>query len=393
MLSVLLYIKARIFSLFNRQIAVKDLLKSIRFFGKNFLSIHLLKEIKTPEILGHMVSKSNENDERVSVNRSVILAEPILSDGNVLKKGVLLITFTPSFSSFLNHKNFCDLDKLYLFILEPSWTGYADPDILNFCQRATDLIVQATDLDDRALINTLYPYVKTIDIGASNWVDPDKFVPDITITKDIDLLYVANNNPVKRVYRLIEVVSELRDYLPSIKVVIVCANWGGNSKEVSEEIKKLGLTNIIELLDGLPQKELITLYNRSKASVLFSLKEGSNRVLFEGMFCNTPAFCLAENRGVNKSYINESTGTIAYDISCVEALYALISNYKNFTSREWAMKNISPKVSSSRLESMIKNQFGEKVNSEIKIKINDPEVQLLYTKTDKLTSFNSLLKK
>ena len=374
----------------SRRHAVKALLQAIRFNGKNSLAVKKLRECINREILQQLLSTNTNEKEKSAAKRSIVLAEPKIEDGVVLKKGVLLITFTHSFCSFLASEQFESLNKRFLFILEPSWTGYADPDILLFCERAEHLVIQATDIDDRALINSLYPEVKTIDIGASNWVNQEKFVEDKSVQKSIDLLYVANNNPVKRVFRFIEVVREISSRVTNLKVVIICAGWGGSSKEVDNEIKRKKLENIIELKDGLPQDELIRLYQSSKASVLFSLKEGSNRVLFESLSCNTPIFCIAENRGVNKSYVNESTGSLAFDSCCSSSLEQLLKEYKNYSPREWALANISPKRTTDRLSSIIEKNYGELISSNLKVKVNAPEVTLLNKRFEKFGSIEEI---
>ena len=327
----------------DKEAGIKRVLQSIRFYGANTAAIKFLHLNLEKINISNLVSQ--DVDEKVAGRRSIVLSEPIINNGKVTKKGVLLITFTRTFCSVLKSKHFANLNDRYLFVLEPSWTGYADADILAFCSSASDLVIQATDIDDRTLINTLYPDVVTLDTGASNWVQQEFYSENGHVEKDIDILYVANNNPVKRVYRFIDVIHEIhRDY-NDIKVMLICAGWGGSSDGVMAYINKMGLGNCIEISKGVPKDELVKLYNRSKISVLFSLKEGSNRVLFESMACNTPVICLSENRGVNKAYINEQTGLIVPDRLVKAPMLWLLDNYQNFSPRAWALKNISPKKS------------------------------------------------
>ena len=374
----------------NKRKALDLLLKAIRFDGYNGLAVHKLQQVKNEDLLTQLVN--SDSDETTAAGRTIELSKPITNEtGEITKKGVLLITFTHSFSAYLNSKLFEELNKKYLFILEPSWTGYADPDILSFCEKAEDLVIEATALEDRALINTLYPKVSTIDIGASNWVNQEKFTADDQTEKDIDILYVANNNPVKRVFKVIDTIKTMREKGFSGKSIIVCAGWGGSSDEVAQYVEKNNLSSCLEILPGVSQSDLINLYQRSKLSILFSLKEGSNRVLFESMSCNTPVFCIAENKGVNKAYINESTGTLGFDKSCAFSLMEMIKDYKNFDARNWAVKNISPEKSTSRIQFILEKKH-KNINSNILIKVNNPEVEILNEKVDRFSSFEDILK-
>ena len=305
--------------------------------------------------------------------RMLVLAEPKVVDGK-LKKGVLLIKFTTSFSYFLQVDVWNHVNKYFLFVLEPSWAGYADPDILAFLAAADHCIIQATETRDRALINTLFPDIPALDIGSSNWVDTTTFSSGAMAEKLYDVIYVANLNPIKRVYKALDVFSEIAERDSTFKAMLVCAHWGSSDLgEIKTYLVNKDLQNHVVLTGGIKQSELVTILQKSKVSVLFSLKEGSNRSLFESMFADIPVLCLSENVGVNKAYINDRTGILCSDgcvASCLEYMYA---HYDKFDPRAWAMEHISAECSTAKITALIARRYPDIVNTDLQVKVNSPE--------------------
>ncbi len=315
--------------------------------------------------------------EQEAAQRSIILSLPS-REGENLRKGVLLIAFTRTISYYLRNPDVLEkLDRDFVFVLEPSWSGYADPDILLFLLRTTDCFVQSTELTDRILLNCLFPEGKSLSFGASDWVDFNIFKPDAS-EKRYDSVYVANMNYIKRIYRYIDAVKDIVDtHDPAYKGCLVCAGWGGGKNTVSGYIEKLGIANNLEYIPGLPRERLVEKLNQCKVNVLLSLKEGSNRSLYEAMFVDIPVICLGDNIGVNKGYINEHTGTLVADAFFVDALVAMQSGYKHFSPRAWALDNISPRETTRKLARVIGSRLGDKCSLDLYVKVNRPELEYL----------------
>ena len=313
-------------------------------------------------------------NEHEALTRSIVLSYPEMIDGK-LKKGVLLITFTRTISYFLKYPKFQRLNDLFVFVLEPSWAGYADADILAFLYQADHCLVQSTEVNDRAFINSLFPGGYSLTFGASNWVDDRIFIDQEKI-KSIDSIYVANMSPIKRVYRYLEAVKEVVAIKPDFKAKLVCAHWGGGkSEEIDAFVKDNGLQNNVTLSPPLSQKELMDAISESKCSVLASLKEGSSRILFESMFLNVPVICFSENIGVNKEYINEFTGLLINDSMFGAGLLALSKDWRRYAPREWALQHISPLATTQHLSRILQLRFGSIVNDSLFVKVNQPEVR------------------
>lgn len=382
--SLFLYLVSRLAVAFGLpQVAVKALLMSIRYSyfrkSQDFLYAKF-KDFEFSTLLSTPASKADAE------GRAIILSAPLVEDSGHFRKGVILLTFSHTFSYFLKHENWDYLNKNFAFVLEPSWAGYADPDILAFVQQADHCIIQASEIKDRVLMNLMFPLVPCMDTGASNWIDDDFFNDrDFQHEKEFDAIYVANLNPIKRVFRAIDLAHEIVQDNRDFSMAIVCASWGGgNFDELKGYISSKGLEKSLFLFEGVSQDKLIQLVLKSKCSFLLSFKEGSNRVLFESMFLNVPVVCISENVGVNKSYVNCYTGLLVPDKSMAGALNFMSKYHKSFSPRQWALKNISPDVTTKKLSTVIDGFYGDEVNSNLKVKVNSPEVK--YRGSQALTS-------
>lgn len=353
------------------RVGVLMLLKSLRVFPSAF-SIRLFKKYVPLDFSSYL---QKDVPEEEAFHRSIILSLP-RRNGDVIQKGVIIVTFTRTFAYYLNHPQFELFNKYFLFVLEPSWSGYADPEILDFLVRAEHCLVQATEQEDSTLLNAMFPAGVATSFGASDWVNPSKFLPT-KATKKYDSIYVANMNPIKRVFRYIDAVEIISRSFPDYRGCLVCAGWGGGSESIESYIASKNMGDSILYIPGLEQEELIKVINQSKVNILLSLKEGSNRSLFESMFLDVPVICISENIGVNKSYINEFSGLLIADAFLEDALISMRDNWKNYRPRNWALRNISPDVTTAKLATLLELRFGPICNSSLAVKANTPEVSYL----------------
>lgn len=305
--------------------------------------------------------------------RSIIVKWPQY-DNEKIEKGIIIVTFTKTFSFYAKNINLDEFQKHFWLILEPSWSGYADPDIFYFYKKHSGIMVSCSEQEDRILLNCFKETFIPVSFGASDWVDYRKFSP-VNVEKIYDSIYVANTRPIKRVKRYLDAISNIvKRGNSEYKALLVCASWGGGEQLVKELVRCYSLENNIELKFSLGVAELIEYICRSRVNVLLSYKEGSNRSLFESMFCNVPVICISENVGVNKSYINESTGVLIPDLFLEDALLSLKGKSQNYQPRVWAMNNISPEVTTEKmLEGLSFEDIGRERLATL-IKTNNPEV-------------------
>jgi len=325
-----------------------------------------------------------EYSKNVSLRRSIVLKQPIIIENCVIEKGVLLISFTNSFEYFIRHVN---LDKLllhYYVVLEPSWSGYCDLRILYWMKfNRHKILIEATETEDYKFLEMLESNLKPVDFGASDWVDDRMFYPIEETQKKYDIVYVAAFGTYKRHHVLFKAVKELGD--PSLHVALVGISLPSERLEIDVLIEHYGIRDNVKIFQNLKQKKVNEILNASKVNVLLSLREGSNRSIFEGLFAGIPAIVLKENIGVQKKYINEMTGMLIDEKDLVSAIRHFRKNWRDYKPDTWARKNISPSVTTNKLNIKLREiakSRNEQWTKDIVKKVNSPEVEY-YHESDK----------
>lgn len=372
----------------NRKKAFKFCAASLRY-GMSSRALSLLKKV-----LSNYTFSVDEFSSGIGIQeasgRTMVLQWPSIHDG-AITKGVLAIKFTKTFSYYLRNIDIESLEKYFTLVLEPSWSGYADPDILGFIGRSKNIVVQASELEDRVLLNCFPETFVGASFGASDWVDYRLF-DDLKAEKIYDSIYIANTNPIKRVKRYLEAVAKIvKESNEKYVGCLVCASWGGAEALVRELVESYQLNDNLVVRFSMGRAEVVQFINQSKVNVLLSYKEGSNKSLFEAMFCNTPVICLAENIGVNKTYINEYTGLLVPDSLFESSLLWFRANYSRFNPRSWALSNIAPAVTTKKLENIVNGLDASNAPLQLYVKTNNPEYSYFDYPLVKAASFSKRL--
>ncbi|RYY77038.1 MAG: glycosyltransferase family 1 protein [Gammaproteobacteria bacterium] len=366
---------------------------SLRSLRYNFNSVALT-------VVKNALSQDNSLiEEKITSNvqigeasdRTIVLKWPSFN-GSECSKGILLVKFTRTFSYYLKNIDISALTQYFHLVLEPSWSGYADADILGWVGKAGNIVIESSEQQDRILMNCFADTFIPVRFGSGCWVPQGDFKPQ-AVEKEFDSIYIANNNPIKRVYRYITAIKNIVERgAADYKACLVCASWGGDNELVEGLIKKAGIEKNIALKFSLPRNEVATYLNKSKCNILLSYKEGSNRSLFESIFCNIPVICISENIGVDKSCINEFTGLLVPDANLEESLLWVSNNYSKFSPKEWADKNISPMATKANLVDVINQRASESLTYEsVYTKVNAPEACYMDNVNFKFRHFNEEL--
>ena len=326
--------------------------------------------------------RAANSDTKWIRKRSLVLKDPFVDeDGSVKDKGVYLVKFTTTFPDIFYHFDLERLQKYFHVVLEPSWAGYCLPEILSWSSLSEPIVVEASEPDDRVLLESFETNLVPVSFGSSDWVDPKVFRPLEGVIKEYDVIYVANFNSIKRQYVFLKALRNLMRNRIRLRAALVCGKWGECRGEIVDLIEEFGLSERVRLFEDLSQDDLNVLLNKSKVNVLLSLKEGSNRSLFEGFFAGTPGLVLANNVGVNKEYFNSQTGACIYERDLEETLVFFSENWHSFSPREWAIENISPTKTTEKLELIIR-EFDPRfrshgsMNGRISVKVNAPEAEI-----------------
>lgn len=351
--------------------AIKHCARSCRY-AESSSSNRLLKKLFDKTGYSHLKFSSGITLSDAAT-RSIILKWPDIDGDTVKSKGILLITFTKTFSYYLNNTDLNKLHHYFYVVLEPSWSGYADPDILGFFDSGNKVIIQSSEMHDRIFLNHFLDHCIPVSFGASDWVNP--YIFNKTNTEKIyDSVYIANTNPIKRVLRYLEAVKTIvQTQDPDYKACLVCAAWGGAETLLRGLVESFKLEKNLTLLIELKRPQVIEVLNQSKVNILLSLKEGSNRSLFEALFCGVPIILASENIGVNKSYVNENTGLLLDNNAIENGLLWMKDNHHRYDTRTWALANIAPDATTAKLARIINTNFDEEF-TDLLIKTNSPEV-------------------
>jgi glycosyltransferase involved in cell wall biosynthesis len=311
--------------------------------------------------------------------RTIVLKNPDVQKTRI-EKGVLLVTFTETFPFFYNHVNCDELLNYFYVVLEPSWAGYCDPNVLFWARyKPHPVTVQATEIADFRFLQTLKSNLVPVSFGASDWVDFRIFQPLPGMKKEYDAIYVTNYNPIKRHHILFKALKGMRS--PNYKVALVFGRNGDAKSEIEHLIAHYNVSRNVSIYESLSQHQLNEILNMSKVNLLLSLKEGSNRSIFEAFFANVPGIVLRNNMGVNKDYINEMTGQLIEEKELIKSLLYFKTNWAEYNPLKWALDNISPLVTTRKLSlclQKIAEDRGELWTREIVPKVNAPEVNYFY---------------
>ncbi|MBI5180244.1 MAG: glycosyltransferase [Nitrospirae bacterium] len=314
----------------------------------------------------------------------------ILKENKSNEKGILLIKYTPTFDAFLA---FFDIEKIfkdYYVVLETSWSGVCDPSILMFISPFHPVIIQVPEQDDFHFVASLKTNLLPVSLGSGDWVDIDTFSENFSVDNKIyDIIMVANWGVYKRHDELFKALAKIKSR--QIKVMLIGFAWGGRTRQdIVREINQYNLNNMsVDFKEGIPPEEVKQYLNMSKVFILLSKKEGGNKAMVEGFFCNVPALLYENNKGGNKEKINSQTGILSLYEELSKNILYMIDNYKSFSPREWAIKNTGSKNATIRLNQFIRNiaeKKGESWTSDIVEKVNIPN--LAYKNTEDRMKFN-----
>lgn len=298
----------------------------------------------------------------------------VLKPSSTNARGVICIVYSYAFPLFARLFDIERIAKSYFLVLEPSWSGYCDMDVLCYCQIPRPVFVQAYEPRDSEFILNLKSNLIPVPLSANWWVDHRTFKPLPGIAKDADVVMVAGWADFKRHHRFFQGVKRLRSRKLTVKVVLIGYPMGRTKDDINEAAKHYGVNDQLEVYEWITQQEVNVLLNRSKVNVIWSRREGVNRAIIEGMFAGVPCI-LREgfNYGYPYPYINRETGCYSSEEELPDKLFWMIENYRQFAPREWVMKHMSCQRATAILSEAIKERAlkcGETWTRDLAVKVN-----------------------
>ena len=290
------------------------------------------------------------------------------------ERGVLVLKYNYTFS----HMNrFFDIDRVasaYYVVLEPSWSGYCNLDILQFCSVSAPIFVEAAEPRDAAFIRSVGANLIALPLASNWWVDHRIFRPLPGTRKDTDVVMIATWARYKRHFEFFRVLGGLRRRGRRLRVSLIGYPGDMTRHDVAEMAAFFGVADQVDLHEDIPQTRVNQLINRAKVSLIWSLKEGVNRAIIESMFAGVP--CILRdgfNYGYKYPYVNEQTGCFTSEADLPQTLLGAIRDYARFSPRSWVAANMTCQRATALLEEVIAARaraLGEPWSGGITVKTN-----------------------
>jgi glycosyltransferase involved in cell wall biosynthesis len=288
-------------------------------------------------------------------------------------KGVLIIKYSYYFPLFLKKFDIELVMSRYYIVLEPSWAGYFDLDILSYCTLPHPVFVMTYEERDKNLLQEFDSNLKSISVGPNWWVDFENFKPQ-NLKRDIDVIVIASWSSFKRHYYILKALVTLKKSMENYTLKVVFVGYAGDlsNEFIRAMVKHFELQDSVEFFEEIPTEQVAHLLMRSKVNLLWSRFEGNNRSIIEGMFCDTPVVVRAgHNFGYQYPYINSLTGVFSSENELPQILKGIILGKSTFSPRTYvkeqhnyqvAIKNIADTINQLKLAHQPLPKYDGKIN-------------------------------
>lgn len=307
------------------------------------------------------------------LGKRVLCIKPNISEK---EKGVLLIKYSESMPLL---PYYCDMKRLledYTLVYEPSWSGYCTTDIVHFTSYDQSIFMLAKQRDDFEFLENIRTNVLPLPMGPCDWVNPAIAEPYLNSDKEFDIVLNSNWGTPKRHHVLFKALSRIPRKL---RVALIGFDWGERTKEdILNLARYYKVENQLTIFEKISFEEVMAVNCASKLALLLSLKEGSNRAIAEGLFCNTPAIVLKNHVGGIVENINAQTGRLVHEADLADEIEDMLKSLASYQPRKWALENISCFVSTQRLNAALKADAiaqGNNWTKDIEVRTNSPELR------------------
>ncbi len=361
-----------------RNFSTAILLRSLKKYGERKTGMAIMNIVEKkiqPDTISRLKESIVNGEERPFNQRLLLLAEPTGDS-----KGVLLVKFTNFFKYIPYIFDIEKLKKEYILVVEPSYGGYFDEDILCLLNTDIPVVIETPEPVDFDFISSLQSNLYPVDIGANCWVNKEAFFLIEGTEKIYDVVMIAIWADFKRHFHLFEALKRCKK---EIKIALIGRPWPRTLEEIKKQAQYYGVDSKIDFFEDLSHQEINVIINKSKTLLLLSKREGINKALIESMYANTPVFLLEGfNMGYKYPYINSHTGQFIKGTKLsafLNNIDAILSNC-SFTPRDWIINNLSPEESVKKISHVLgKIECAQniKINKSIFIKTNSPELDYL----------------
>jgi len=301
------------------------------------------------------IARPSRQDLRILHTRGgIVLKNPVLINGRVAEKGVLLLKHGRNFRLFIQAVDLPALLQQFSLVLEPGWPHTAACAILFFANYPdSTVLVMAPERRNYAFLQKLETNICPLRIGSGDWVHPDVFKPITGLEKKFDVIMVARWRLVKRHHALFRAIHRMGD--ASCKLALVSLVSSGR-REIERLLEGYGIRDQATLYEQISQHRLNKIFNQSKVHICVSRIEGSNKSITEGFLAGTPCIVLDNMVGCRPSRFTAKTGMIIPEERLPSAIGHFRKYWKNYSPRSWALRHVDPAVTTARLNDAMKKQ-------------------------------------
>lgn len=273
------------------------------------------------------------------------------------ERGVLALYYSYTYPIFAKFFDLTVVAERYFLVLEPSWSGFCDENILLFTRLAHPVFVGSIEPRDSQFLLDLAANLVPVHFSSNTWVDPRTFRPLPQQAKEVDIVMVAAWASYKRHWALFRALRCLRRRGSAPSVALVGYPLDLTRDAIFRQAKYYGVHDQVRFHENLSPDEVNRVLSSAKVNLLWSRREGVNRAIIEGMLADVP--CLVReglNFGFRYPHINAQTGRFASEASLPGELADIIEHYQQFSPRDWVLRHLSPQVSAARLNEAIRSR-------------------------------------
>ncbi|CDI04092.1 hypothetical protein BN873_860001 [Candidatus Competibacter denitrificans Run_A_D11] len=272
------------------------------------------------------------------------------------ERGVIYLYYSYVYPLFMRLFDAKAVSSRYHLVLEPSWSGHFDPNILTTTQLNAPIFVGSIEPRDAAFLKAVHSNLIPVSVGGNTWVDANVFRPlsNLGIEKDFDLISIAAWARYKRHWALFRAVARMRAMGSTPRLALVGYPLDLTKMDILAQAQIFKIDDLIEIFEQLPPRKVNELLNRSKVHVLWSCREGTPRATIEAMAAGVPSIVREGfNYGHHYPYINDDTGRFATEQDLPKVLIDMIDNYRLYSPRDYVISFMTPEASTQRLNQEI----------------------------------------
>jgi glycosyltransferase involved in cell wall biosynthesis len=290
---------------------------------------------------------------KTALSHGLIVKPPV----SEREKGVLVVWVEYNLAALLSSACLAEILRSYRIVFSTSWSP---PDFSLIWalsgEPGAEFCIIPSNPKDEKWINAIARPLTILPFFASHWIadDPNaRLVPHAERT--YDLCVVANWAPFKRHWLLFRA---LRSLPADLKIALIGQPESDFTLEhVQQLAEAFRVVQPIEWFNRLPAEEVRRIQADSRVGLMLSKREGSCLAVAESLLADAPAGVLRDAHIGSREFINEETGMLLREDRLAQDLATLLEGAAagRFRPREWALREIEAGVSSSRLDTILRD--------------------------------------